>query len=463
MASRSTKARTAPATNAPRIVSRPKRDATATSPSRSATHARTRTSPVVSCCWSSASPSRGDRPACSSAQASSATTSAKQARSTTRVPVPVPARVEKNRDSSSTAPTSATEAATTTARPVGRAVCPASLSTGTTRPSDVADRVTASSRGLCTHPAAANNAPARTPSTRVIPKPARANRSGRPRRTVTSISRPARNSRNASPTTASTRRGRSASTHPRTAGPRTMPATISSTGPGTRSHGASPSRSGTPNATRATRKRFRNPTSGMAASQPVGLEEAEPDLADGGERGDRVPQLVERHAGGDRDRGAVQELLRVGAGERRAHDDAGVVVDDEHARSTARPALRGCAGDLARAVLDGPHPQPALRGLRGGETDGADLRVREGDAGDDIRAGPVTHVLPEDHVGCDPRLVLAHVRERGAPVAVTDGVQPVAVGLDRAQPVVDLDEAASGQPDRLEAEVAGGRPASRGY
>ena len=48
-----------------------------------------------------------------------------------------------------------------------RAVCPtslctwpASLSTGTTRPSEVADSVIASSSGSDTHPAAVNDAPA---------------------------------------------------------------------------------------------------------------------------------------------------------------------------------------------------------------------------------------------------------------------------------------------------------------
>jgi len=42
---------------------------------------------------------------------------------------------------------------------------------------------------------------------------------------------------------------------------------------------------GTPNATRATAKRFRNPTSGMATSPAAGPERARRDLAPGGPAG----------------------------------------------------------------------------------------------------------------------------------------------------------------------------------
>src|SRR5205085_12236908 len=115
----------------------------------------------------------------------------------------------------------------------------------------------------------------------------------------------------------------SAWTHPRTPGPRTTPATISSTGPGTRSHGARPSSKGTPNATSATTNRLTNPTSGMTTpetSESVGLEQVQPDLADRREGRDGVPQLLQRHPSRDRDRGGVQQLLSVRAGERRTHD-----------------------------------------------------------------------------------------------------------------------------------------------
>src|SRR5207302_1894681 len=86
--------------------------------------------------------------------------------------------------------------------------------------------------------------------------PAAASFSGRPRSRCTSISSPARNSRNARPTRASTSTGASTATHPSSDGPRTMPATISSTGEGTRTTGIARTTSGAANATAETINRF---------------------------------------------------------------------------------------------------------------------------------------------------------------------------------------------------------------
>ena len=67
----------------------------------------------------------------------------------------------------------------------------------------------------------------------------------------------------AKPIRASTWIGVVNSTQPRTDGPMTIPATISSITAGTRSRGANPSRSGTAKATTATTNRSDNDTSGV--------------------------------------------------------------------------------------------------------------------------------------------------------------------------------------------------------
>ena len=61
-------------------------------------------------------------------------------------------------------------------------------------------------------------------------------------------------------------------------------------------------------------------------------------------------------------------------------------------------------------------------------------------------------------VGADPRLVLAHVGEQRAPVDVADRVQPVRAA--DPQLVVDLEVAAGLDPDGLEPELVGARPAT---
>ena len=67
-------------------------------------------------------------------------------------------------------------------------------------------------------------------------------------------------------------------------------------------------------------------------------------------------------------------------------------------------------------------------------------------------------VAAEDHVGGDPGVVLAHVREQRAAVGVADRVEPVVPG--HAQALVDLDRPAGLEPtaSRPSSRVAARRP-----
>ena len=172
--------------------------------------------------------------------------------SRTSFPPTPPSLSENSSESRTTAAKSATDAPAMVNCPTGWSTWPASFSTGTTSPKEVADRATAMSRGDFTHPTAPNASPTATPRSRVSPNPAPAVLRIGPRSLATSISRPARKRRNASPIRASTSTGTSTSTHPSPAGPTTMPATISSTTAGTRSDGTSPRRRGAATAMAAT-------------------------------------------------------------------------------------------------------------------------------------------------------------------------------------------------------------------
>jgi hypothetical protein len=96
-----------------------------------------------------------------------ATSTANAITRTSRLPV-LPSDAEKNSDSSKIAEKSATVAATIAVCPTVLSDCPASLSTGTIRPSEVADSAIASSNGLRTQPAACRPKPIGMPSARVI-------------------------------------------------------------------------------------------------------------------------------------------------------------------------------------------------------------------------------------------------------------------------------------------------------
>jgi TRAP-type mannitol/chloroaromatic compound transport system substrate-binding protein len=72
----------------------------------------------------------------------------------------LPPEEEKNSDNSTIAAKSAMLAAASAVCPTWLRTWPASLSTGTTRPSEVADSVIAMSSGCVTQPTAVNAAPA---------------------------------------------------------------------------------------------------------------------------------------------------------------------------------------------------------------------------------------------------------------------------------------------------------------
>jgi len=139
--------------------SRPNRPASTVNATSSRTAKRTLISAVVSCSRTSTWPSRTDRAAPETTMPVTATSPANAPRTTTLAPV-LPPEEEKNRDSSTIAVKSATLAAARAVCPTWLCTWPASLSTGTTRPSAVAERMIATSSGAGTHPAAVNVAPA---------------------------------------------------------------------------------------------------------------------------------------------------------------------------------------------------------------------------------------------------------------------------------------------------------------
>ena len=161
-----------------------------------------------------------------------------------------------------------------------------------------------------------------------------------------------------------------------------------------------------------------------------------------------MPQALERDLGNDGDRGGVDELGDLGAGDRGADDHAAVGVDDQPRRPGGVAAVEGAAGVARGRDVDDLDVEALLGGDLRGDPDGGDLRVGE----DDARAGgPVGAVLgrgalAEHVVGGDAGLVLAHVRQQRAAVYVADGVEPLVLG--GAAVLVDLDGLA-----RLEAEV----------
>ena len=243
------------------MVSRPSQRASATKPMRRRTAPRTRISAVVSWRRRSRPVSRITRPARRSVMTTSAATSPKPASSITVLAVEDACR-EKNRASRSTAPKSPTEAPEITSWPNVLLVSPASLSTGITRPSEVASRMMASSSGLPTRP----SAPIPDPDIRARPIETRNARPVsfriRPRSRSKDISMPARKRRNARPMSERIWTGRSTRSQPISEGPSTMPARISTTTAGNRSAGKSPSVKGAAKATAVTSSRSPKETSG---------------------------------------------------------------------------------------------------------------------------------------------------------------------------------------------------------
>ncbi len=171
---------------------------------------------------------------------------------------PIPPSPEKNTDSRMIAPKSAMEPAATTSWPKVDEISPASLSTGMITPSEVADRMIATSKGVSINPAAFRPSDTAIAIPNETTNPMAGSRRVWPCSFSNSISRPARKSRKASPITAMTSTASSTSTMPRSAGPITIPATISSTTDGRRTLGKSPSRNGEANAAATTSSRSVN-------------------------------------------------------------------------------------------------------------------------------------------------------------------------------------------------------------
>ena len=148
------------------MVSSPACSASTTRPTSSSTASRTRISAVVSCSRSRTLPSRIDRPARLRTTATATTRPPKRTSSPSRVPV-LPPDMENSRLSSTIAQKSAIVAPAMVACPKGLSACPASFSTGTTRPSEVADKAMASSSGDPVQPTPVKASPAATPRARV--------------------------------------------------------------------------------------------------------------------------------------------------------------------------------------------------------------------------------------------------------------------------------------------------------
>ena len=116
---------------------------------------------------------------------------------------------EKNSVSRMTAPKSATVLPAMTSWPKSELALPESLSTGTTRPSDVADSVMAMSSGDWIRPPARSRKPMTSPSASEMISPMAGRRSRGPRSRSSSTSSPETKSRNPRPTTERTRTTRS--------------------------------------------------------------------------------------------------------------------------------------------------------------------------------------------------------------------------------------------------------------
>jgi hypothetical protein len=173
---------------------------------------------------------------------------------------------EKNSDTSTIDPNSATELAASTSWPNSVSVWPASRSTGTTRPSEVDTNAMATNNGASVSPNRSVPIPATSARANEAAN-ATAIRPAPPRSFRGSISRPARNRRNPSPNRARTSVGTSTSTHSRPDGPTAMPSRISSTTAGRRRGGASRTSRGAARAITATTSRVLNESSGMGADR----------------------------------------------------------------------------------------------------------------------------------------------------------------------------------------------------
>src|SRR5450759_3098103 len=191
-------------------------------------------------------------------------------------------------------------------------------------------------------------------------------------------------------------------------------------------------------------------------SQPVGLEQPQPNLAHRRKRRYGVPKPVQRYLAHHGNRRRVQQLGQPRAGEGGTDQHPALVVHDELAGTSDAGPEGGRASDRAGVHGDHPDRQAPLARLRLGEPDRAHLWVGERHPRHHVDAGAVDRVSAEDDVSGDPSLVLAHVCQQRPAVAVPDRIQPVAVHPGDLQPVVGRHRSTRLQADGFQPDV--GRP-----
>ena len=148
--------------------------------------------------------------------------------------------------------------------------------------------------------------------------------------------------------------------------------------------------------------------------------------------------------------------------DRRADDDAAVLVDQEAGRPGRAAAVERAARvagrlDVDRRAASAPPPPPTSCVWPTDATCGS-VKITRGEPGRRRRASQ-RRVLAEHVVARDRRLVLRHVGERRAAVEVADHVEPVVAGDAAVR--VDLDVAVGLEADRSPARgprPAGARP-----
>ena len=167
-------------------------------------------------------------------------------------------------------------------------------------------------------------------------------------------------------------------------------------------------------------------------SQPVGLEQPQPDLAAGRERRDaraRAGRSAPRRRPRSSPRGRTPRRRRRRTSRRRA--TRRLLVDDEPRRARAPCGRRSCR-PRCRTSRCRPRarrcpPASAESSVCPTAATCGSVKTTRGESGPPaVLVEP--RVAAEDHVGGDAGLVLAHVREQRAAVDVADRVEPVVAG-----------------------------------
>src|SRR5207244_3076308 len=150
----------------------------------------------------------------------------------------------------------------------------------------------------------------------------------------------------------------------------------------------------------------------------------------------------------------MQELRNVRAAERGADEDTPLVVDDDSRDPGSATSVEAAASRAGRLDVDRPRVDASIKRRGKGVTDGRHLRLGEDDAWRKGARGLWLdlNVPPEDALGGDASLVLAHVRQEGATVRIADRVEPLVPRNPHRG--VNVDVAPGLQADRLQSEVA---------